>query len=63
MNLLLILEMDFGILQQLKHSELILSEWILKNNTRLINIGAEKVIEDYTEPEKILNWINEKNAR
>ena len=31
-----------------------------KNNTRLINIGAEKVIEDYTEPEKILNWINEK---
>ena len=31
-----------------------------KNNRRLINIGAEKVIEDYTEPEKILNWINEK---
>jgi len=31
-----------------------------KNNRRLINIGVEKVINDYTEPERILNWINEK---
>jgi hypothetical protein len=34
-----------------------------KNNRSLTNIGAKKVIEDFTEPEKILNWINEKNAR
>jgi len=31
-----------------------------KNNGKLINIGAEKVIKNFTEPEKILNWINEK---
>lgn len=31
-----------------------------KNNGRLINIGAEKVIKNFVEVEKILNWIHQK---
>ena len=31
-----------------------------KNSRKLTNVGAEKIIENYTEYEKILNWINEK---
>jgi len=31
-----------------------------RNNGKLINSGAEKVIENFIESQKILNWINEK---
>lgn len=35
----------------------------VKNNRKLINLGVEKVIENFTDSEKIFSWINEKNFR
>lgn len=33
-----------------------------RNDRKLINSGAERVIENFIESEKILNWINEKSS-